>query len=302
MMRPADVLRLVLLGAIWGSSYLFIKVALEAFTPIQVVAGRMIAGALTLLLLLYARRLALPRTRRTWWLLAFMSVVANVVPFMLITWGEKYISSALASILNSTTPLFTALLAGIFIAAERLTLLRFAGVALGLAGVGVIVGVDASGGSTPAKLAMVLAAFFYGIGFVFSKRNLTGTGLSPIAIPAGQLIIGSIVTLPLATRDAVASVPDPGLSQISSVVALGVFGTGIAFAIYYRLIRDVGATTASLSIYLIPVFGAILGRLVLDEKLGWNALAGAALVVAGIALAEVAARRRGSDPFPEVTS
>ncbi|MEA2435154.1 MAG: hypothetical protein QOG54_2611 [Actinomycetota bacterium] len=295
-------MRLVLLGAIWGSSYLFIKIALDGFTPIQVVAGRMVAGAVTLLILLYASKLTLPRTRRVWLLLLFMSAVANVIPFMLITWGEKYISSALASILNSTTPLFTALLAGIFIAAERLTLLRFAGVVLGMLGVTVIVGVDATGGSMPAKLAMVLAAFFYGIGFVFSKRNLTGLGLSPIAIPAGQLLIGSALTVPFAARDAVVVSPSPGLSEILSVIALGVLGTGIAFVIYYRLIRDVGATTASLSIYLIPVFGAVLGRLVLDEKLGWNALAGAVLVVAGIALAEIAARRKGPEVLPAVSS
>jgi drug/metabolite transporter (DMT)-like permease len=227
-----------------------------------------------------------------------MSLVANVVPFMLITWGEKYISSALASILNSTTPLFTALLAGIFIAAERLTPLRFAGIFMGLAGVAVIVGVDGGGGSVPAKLAMVLAAFFYGVGFVFSKRNLSDLGLSPIAIPAAQLIIGSAVMVPAAARDAVVVPLHPALGEILSVVALGVLGTGLAFVLYYRLIRDIGATSASLSIYLIPVFGAILGRIVLNEQLGWNALGGAALVVGGIALAEIAARRGNRDPLP----
>jgi drug/metabolite transporter (DMT)-like permease len=298
MMRPADALRLLLLGAIWGSSYLFIKIALDGFSPTEIVAGRMVAGALTLLLLMYTRKLTLPRSRRVWTLLLFMSFVANIVPFMLITWGEKYISSALASLLNSTTPLFTALLAGIFIAAERLTLLRFAGIAMGLCGVAVIVGADGGAGSTPAKLAMVLAAFFYGIGFVFSKRNLTDIGLSPIAVPAAQLIVGSALMVPFATRDAVIATPHPEWAELSSLVALGVLGTGLAFAIYYRLIRDVGATTASLSIYLIPVFGAILGRIVLGEELRWNALAGAALVVSGIALAEVAARRGSRDPVP----
>jgi drug/metabolite transporter (DMT)-like permease len=172
---------------------------------------------------------------------------------------------------------------------------------LGMVGVVVIVGVDASGGSTPAKLAMVLAAAFYGVGFVFSKKYLTDSGLSPIAIPAGQLILGSLLTLPMAVRDAVLDTPSPGLREILALLALGALGTGFAFALYYRLIRDVGATSASLSIYLIPVFGALLGRIVLDERLGWNALAGAALVVAGIAVAEVAARRRKTDPLPVQT-
>lgn len=301
-MRPSDVARLVLLGAIWGSSFLFMKVALDSFSPMQLVAGRIVAGALTLLALLKVLKVQLPREPRTWWLLTFMGLIANLVPFLLIAWGQQYITSAMASILNSTTPLFTVTFAAIALAEERMNPLRALGVAIGFVGVVVIVGVD-TGGSIGGQLLIVAAAALYGVGFVFSRRTLAGRGLSPLALPAGQLLVSSVVVIPLGVGDALAfGAPDLGGIEVACVLALGVLGTGVAFYLYYRLIEDVGATSASFVTYLIPVFGVFLGWLVLGERIGPNTMLGAAIVIGGITLAERARRDQGSSEEVSTTS
>jgi len=301
-MRPSDVLRLVVLGAIWGSSFLLMKIALDAFSPVQLVAGRIVAGALTLVVLLAVLGVELPRDASVWRLLAFMGLVANLVPFLLIAWGQQYITSAMASILNSTTPLFTATFAAIALAEERMTLLRALGIAIGFVGVAVIVGVD-TGGSIGGQLLIVAAAALYGLGFVFSRRNLSGRGLSPLALPAGQLLVSSLVVVPLAVGDSLAFEPPSfGWLESLSVLALGTFGTGAAFYLYYRLVEDVGATSASFVTYLIPVFGVFLGWMVLGERIGPNALLGAAIVIAGITLAERARSDQGSSDEVSTTS
>jgi len=289
-MRASDVARLVALGAIWGSSFLFIEVALEDLTPLQIVAGRIVTGAVFLTALLYGSGGRLPRGRDLYRSLTVMAVVSSVAPFILIAWGQQEVSSSLASILNSTTPLFTALLAAMFIGTERLRPARFAGVVLGFAGVGVIVGLDAAG-STSGKIAITLASASYASGFVYARRHLVGLDLSPLAIPATQLLIASAMALPLALIDGLQTPPTLSVGAIGSIGFLGVLGSGVAYMLYYRLIADVGATTSSFVTYLIPVFGVTLGAVLLDEELGLNVLVGALLVVAGIALAELSARR-----------
>ncbi len=288
-MRPGDAARLLLLGAIWGSSFLFIKLGLRVYTPSQIVAGRVVIGVAVLLFLLRYRGLSLPRGAATWRSLLFMAVVANLVPFLLITWGEERISSGLTAILNSTTPLFTAALATVYIVSERLTSLRLGGIVLGFAGVGVIVGIE--GGSLVGQVAVVLAALSYAVGFVYARSRLTGRSGSPLELSAGQLLVATILIVPVAGIDSIAHPLEVGLEPSASVFALGFFGTGLAYVLYYRLITDVGATTASLVTYLITIFGAVFGWVALDERLGWNALVGAAMVIAGIAIAQ-----RGAPP------
>lgn len=288
-MRPPDAARLVLLGAIWGSSFIFIKLALEGYTSLQIVAGRIAAGAVTLLLLVKLKGLEMPKDRRIWRSLVFMSVIANVIPFTLINIGTARVSSALASILNSTTPIFTALFTAWILSQERLRAVQIGGVALGFGGVAVIVG-GGGGGSIWGQLAIVLASVCYGIGFVYARRALVGASCSPISLSAGQLSIGAIIMAPVALFDGLANTPDVTLAATIGVIWVGALGAGIAFVLYYRLISDIGATNASLATYLIPVFGTFLGWLVRDEQLGWNAVAGATLVIAGIALAQVRPR------------
>lgn len=289
-MRPADLARLTLLGAIWGSSFVLIKVALEGLTPLQIVGGRIAVAAVVLTIVVKARNLRLPAGGDVWRGLAVVACVSNIVPFFLIAWGEERITSGMTAILNSTTPLFTALLASFFLAGERLTSMRAAGIAVGFIGVATIVGSDIGGGVT-GQLAALAAAASYGAGFVYVRKRLSGKGTAPVALSAGQMLLGGgFIVLPTAVDLAVAP-PGPLLAPALAVVVLGAVGTGFAYIIYYRLIEDIGATSASFVTYLIPLFGVVLGYVFLGERLGWNTFAGALLIIAGISIAERGARR-----------
>ena len=292
-MRPADATRLLVLGAIWGSSYVLIKYGLEAYSPMQMIAARIVVAAVVLIAITYASGRRLPTERRLWRALVVMAIVTNIVPFFLITWGEQYITSALASVVNSTTPLFTALISFVWLRGhEPFPPLRTAGILLGFAGVAVLTG-HVSGGGILGVLAVVLASVSYGLGFVYARVHVTGSG-SPAETSAAQFIVSSLICVPLVVVDGVANgAPDvSNLQATTIVVTLGVLNTALAYLFYYRLIADVGSTTASLVTYLIPVFGVLLGWLLRDERLGWNSLVGAAMVISGIAMSEVAVRRR----------
>lgn len=292
-MRPSDAARLVLLAGIWGASFLFIKVALEDLTPTQIVSSRIVVGALLLIVLLHARGGRLPRDRQLLGTLTVMAFIGNIVPFALITWGEQFITSSLAAILNSTTPLFTVLIAAAVLESEALSAMRLAGVVLGFAGVGVIVGFETTG-SIEGIVAVTVASLSYAAGFVYTRRHLSGRDLPPLTLPATQLLISAVLTLPWFLVDVVRTPPNLTLDSTASTLALGLLGTGWAYVLYYRLIADIGATSSSFVTYLIPIFGIGLGALVLNEHLGLNTLVGAALVIGGIALAEFG--NRGSAP------
>lgn len=308
MMRIGDAARLILLSVIWGSSFLLIEIGLEDLSPWQIVAGRLLFGSAVLMVLLRLRGEKLPTEGGTWWALAVMAIVSNIVPFSLITWGQESITSSLAAILNSTTPLFTAGIAAAAVPGERLTPIRSAGIIIGFAGVGVIVGVDVngSGGDLAGELAVVLASLSYAVGFVFAKRRLTGRGDGPLALPAGQLALGTAIAL-VPAGIATTRAPDaPGAAAALAIITLGAVGTGIAYVIYYRLIDDVGPTTASFVTYLIPVFGVVLGWTFLDESIGLSTLLGAVLVIGGITVAERGAREPAHhhlepSPAPDTT-
>ncbi|HEU4480783.1 MAG TPA: DMT family transporter [Actinomycetota bacterium] len=294
-MKPFDVLRLVLLAAIWGSSFVLIKVGLYDLTVTQIVGIRLVVGALVLVALMKAGGLKFPE-RSVWPPLLLMAVLANITPFGLIAWGEERITSSLTAILNATTPLFTALFAALFLPGERMNLLRALGLAVGFAGVAVIVGVDTSG-ELLGQLAIVLAALTYGIGFVFSRRFVSGRA-EPLSLSAAQISIGALIMIPVTAVDMTLDKPVIALDSMIATVALGALGTGVAFVLFYRLIADVGATSASMAIYLLPVFGVIFGRIFLGESIGANALAGAVLVIGGIAISERGARA-ANVPAPE---
>jgi drug/metabolite transporter (DMT)-like permease len=286
-MGPRDLARLVLLGSIWGSSFLLIKVGLEDLTPLQILLVRVFIGAAVLLAFSRLRGIRFPR-RNLWGHLLVMSIVSNLIPFTLIGWGQERIASSMAAILNSTTPLFTALLATALLVDERVNLLRGFGIIVGFLGVAVIVGFDPEGGFT-GHLAVVVASASYGVGFVYARAKVSGIA-SPLSISLGQMTTSTLLALPIAAVDIGVDPPDLGAESALAVTALGVLGTGVAYILYFQLIQDVGATTASFVTYLIPIVGVLLGYVFLDEALGWNAFAGAAMVIAGIALAEKGAR------------
>ncbi len=291
-MSRATAARLAVLALVWGSSFLLIKLALEGLTPIQVVLGRLVAGAGVLGVIVRLRRQPLPRTAALWGHLALMGIVANIVPFFLFAWGEQRISSGLAGVLNGTTPLFTLAIAMGALPEERLSAQRAGGLLLGFAGVVLVVGpglgpegADGLLGSVPGQLACLAAAACYGVAFVYTRRFLAGSGFPPLALSACQLGAASAMLAVLAP--VVARTPvQLTLSVVASVAVLGAVGTGLAYLLFYRLIGDAGATTVSMVTYLIPVVAVILGIIVLGEPLTWNVFAGAAVVIVGVALAE----------------
>jgi drug/metabolite transporter (DMT)-like permease len=287
MSRPG-LLRLGLLAGIWGSSFLLIAVALEAFSPIQIVLGRLVAGASVLALIVGVRRLPLPRSMVTWGHLAVMGVVANIIPFFLFGWGQERITSGLAGVLNGSTPLFTLVFAIAALPEERLRTMRAVGLLLGFAGVVIVVGPwdgNPLTSSLPGQLACLGAAACYGVAFVYARRFLAPLRHPTVVLAAGQLGMAALllaVASPVVARQPVAA----SWLAIGALLLLGAVGTGLAYLLYYRLITDSGATTASMVAYLIPIVAVVLGVIVLGEPVGWNLYAGAAVVILGVAVAE----------------
>ncbi len=289
----------VVLAAIWGSSFLFIKVGDEALAPLQVTLGRMVCGALTLVLVVAARREGLPRGLRAWGRLAVAAFLLNALPFSLFAYGETQTTSVLAGIWNATAPLFTLLVAMATLPDERPSATRIAGLAVGFLGVLVVLGPwqGLDGETLPGNLACLGAAVSYGFGFPYARKHLAGRPESTVALAAGQLLCGTAelaVVTPFLTHTPHA-LP---VRVVVSVVALGVLGTGLAYILNYGLIRAAGATLASTVTYVIPLFATVEGVAVLGERLTWYDPIGAAVVILGVAVSQgwvaVARRPRGS--------
>lgn len=275
---------LLLLGAVWGASFLFIKIGVSELAPVSLVALRVSTAALLLLGILFARGLRLPRSWRLWGHIAFTGFVGLVVPYMLITWGEQSIPSGMAAILNATTPLFTLLLAYVWTREEALSGMRLLGVAIGFVGVVVAVGVEdlnLSNASTQGQLAVLVAAAAYGVSGVYSRRAFRG--LPPLLPAAGQMLTAALMIAPFALT--MHGFPTPSARVWAAVLALAVLGTALAYVLLYWLIERLGATRASMVTYLLPPFALLYGALFLREPIALNALSGLALVVLGILLA-----------------
>jgi len=285
-------IRLGLLAAIWGTSFLLIKVALEDLTPMQIVLGRMAIGATILLAVLAMRGERLPSGRRIWASLAFVGVVANVVPFFLIAWGEQYVGSGLAGIYNATTPLFTLVVATAALPEERPTAAKTAGLVVGFLGVLLVMAPWRGVGhaALAGQLACLGGAACYAVAITYTRRNLSGSGHPPVVLAAGQLICATVVVIMLGPLWVTSSVSLPP-KVLASMLALGALGTGIAYLIFYRLIGEIGATAASTVTYLVPVVAVTLGVAVLGEAVGWNDFVGAAVVLLGVAVAGGQLRR-----------
>lgn len=291
----------LLLALAWGASFLFIKVSLEGFSPAQVVLGRMLAGAVALLVVTVVTRQRLPRDAAVWGHLAVVSVLLCVLPFTLFAWAELHVSSGLASIYNATTPLMTLLIASVALPGERPDRTKLAGLAMGFAGVVVVLGPwrGFSGGEGAAQAACLLATLSYGLAFVYIRRFVSPRGLSAVPVATVQVCLGAAVMLLLAPFTATAPV-HLSWSVVLSVGALGVAGTGLAYVWNTNVVAAWGATSASTVTYLTPVVGVTLGIAVLGEAISWNEPVGALVVIAGIALSQGRriAFRRHFGPLP----
>ncbi|HYQ65545.1 DMT family transporter [Actinophytocola sp.] len=277
-------LLIAILALVWGSNFLWIKVSLDAFSPTQVTAARMVLGALVLLTVIAVRREALPRDFTVWAHLVVAALVANVIPYLLFAVGETRVDSGIAGALNATTPLWTLVLAFAVRQSTRLRLLQVVGLVLGFVG-SLLIFTPWDAGSVDALGALycLLAALSYGISYLYMSHYLTPRNLSPTVLSTSQLIAASVLTaatLPLDSAEAPAWSVGPWLA----LAVLGVIGTGLAYVINYALIRTEGPVGASVVTYLVPVASVVLGFLVLDETAPLLSLLGVATILIGIRL------------------
>lgn len=273
---------LLLLGAIWGASYLFIKIGVRDLSPAMVAFLRVALAACVLVPVAISRG-ALRGLRGKMPLLALLAAIQAAGPFLLIAAGEEEISSSLAGILVSSAPLFTAVLAIRLDHEERSTGLRGVGIGLGLGGVVLLLGVDL-GGSGSELLgggAIVLAGLGYAVGGFITKHRFAEA--QPLGAAAAVMIASTVLLLPAAVVTSPGTAP--GLGPIAAVTALGVLGTGVAFAIFYSLIGSVGPARTLIVTYIAPAFAVGYGALLLDESITVATLAGLALIVGGSWLA-----------------
>jgi drug/metabolite transporter (DMT)-like permease len=284
---------LLLLSAFWGASYLFIKVALEdEVSPWAIVSIRTALAALVLVPLA-AQLGVLGSLRGRLGPVVVLALVQVAVPLTLIALGEERISSSLTGILVASAPIFTFLLAFALTGEQRASTASLAGVAIGIVGVGMLLGVDAGGGAEAlvGGLFVILAALGYAVAAWYLKRNLTG--VEPVATVAGTQAVAALVTLPLGLLHLPEAVP--GLAAVGSLLTLGIVCTGFAFVIFHSLVATDGPARASLVGYIAPVFSIFYGVVLLDERFGVATAAGLVLILAGSWLAaggELPTRRR----------
>lgn len=287
-------LQFVLAGVVWGSSFLFMKIALEGVSPGQVAWSRLVLGAATLGLFVLVRRERLPRRLRVWLHMTVLALTFCVIPFLLFSWAQQHVTSGLASIYNATTPIMTAIMAWAVFRVEKLKAVQIAGILVGIAGVMVIIapwqGLDLTQ-SLVAQFAILGATACYGFSLAYMRRFTADTGMS--ALTFSFLNIGIAAVIMVALTPVVAATPvtlTPWI--VLSLVLLGCLGTGVAYIWNQNVLRAWGPTRASTVTYITPIVGVILGVVILGEHVSWNEPAGAALVFAGILLAQNRLRLR----------
>lgn len=298
-LRPDEAATLAFLSAVWGASFLFIKVAVEEVGPAGVVAIRLglaaaaIGGWLTLRRGWAGVRAMVAGVRPADALV--LAATGSAVPFFLIAWAETDITNSLTGILNAATPLFAAALALHLGTSDRIRGWRTLGLLLGFGGVALVAGGDLRG-SAPAIAAMLTAAFFYAGSAHLARRRFSQ--FEPQAVALVQAVAGSALALPpallLVRPDGV-----PSAAAMGSLLALGLGGTGLAYFLYYSLVSSAGPQHAVAVTYLAPVAAVVYGRVLLGERVGLPALVGMAVIIAGQVITSTPARRRAIERLPE---
>ncbi|MEK6594141.1 MAG: DMT family transporter [Pseudomonadota bacterium] len=287
---PKDWSLLLVLGAMWGSSFMFNKLGVASVPPATVVAGRLAIGAAILLVMVYALGKKLPKPGRAWAPYAVLALLGNCVPFYLITWGQQTVDSALAGILMAAMPLVTLVLAHFLVQGEHMTRNRAGGFVLGFCGIVLLIGPAALAGfGGPAlhvvsQLAILGGALCYAGNSVLARLTLNG---GVLVASAGTLLVASAVMLPLALMLDRPWTLKPDFSSIAAIIWLGIGPTAIATLCYYKLIGSAGPTFMSLVNYLSPAVAVFLGVTLLGEHPGIEAYAGLALILCGIAFSQL---------------
>jgi drug/metabolite transporter (DMT)-like permease len=278
---------LVLLSMLWGGSYFFVEIALEEWSPLLIVAVRIVVAAIVIWGIVLAAGLPVPRFRAAWIAFFFMGLLNNVFPFLLIVWGQKEIESGLAAILTAAAPIFSVIVAGVWLKDEPITRTRLLGAVLGLIGVAVLIGPSALAGidaNLLAQLAVLGGALSYAFAGVYARR-FTRMNIDPIVAAAGQLLMSSLIMVLLATAfDAPSQLVESSARVWIVVGLMAVFSTALAYILYFRLLASAGATNAILVTLLIPVTAILLGALILDERLLWMHFLGMTVIGLGLSV------------------
>ena len=282
------------LVAMWGSSFLWTKVAVTAFSPTDIVAWRLVIGAGILATLLVISRAPWPRGARLWVFLLIMAIVGNGLPFWLISWGQQAIDSGLAGILMAIMPPTTLVLAYFFVAGERLNALRIAGFSLAFAGIVVLTGPEAlleisgTGTALLAELAVLGGAVCFAAATIIARLG-PPSGSLPRSV--GVTLLGALIIGPLAASTGGGLEIEASREAAIALGLLGLLSSGLATVVFFRLIAAAGPSFFSLANYLIPIWALALGVIVLNEEPSWRGLIALVLVLSGIALSEL---RRGT--------
>lgn len=281
---------LLALATLWGASYTFIKVGVETIPPVALIAARtLIAGGL-LLVVIRSRGLRLPKDAATWRRFLFQACLNSVIPFTLIAWAERTVDAGLATILNSTSPIFAFLLTAVMTRHEMVTARKLFGVFAGIAGTCLIIGVqalDGLGRELWAQLAIVAATICYAGAAIFGRTFKT---LDPIMPAAGSLICGAAILVPISFAVDQPWMLAPSRQSVLALLGLSVFSTALAFVIYFRLVQTLGSVGTTSQSYLRVPIGVAIGAIFLGETLTSTAGAGLACVIIGVAAMAIPAR------------
>ncbi|MEM8799750.1 MAG: DMT family transporter [Pseudomonadota bacterium] len=287
-MGTAEWAKLAFLSLLWGGSFFFIEIALAGFPPLTLVALRVGFAALGLWIFVFATRRPLPRSVRFWAAIGFSAILNNALPFSLMSWGQTQVGASLASILNATTPIFTVLVAGIFLKDEPLSARRLIGVLVGALGVAVVIGPTAILGarmdwmSLLGQLAFLGGTLSYATASVYSRR-FGRMGIDPIVAATGQLSAAVLIMVPVSLIfERPLSLPLPGIDAWLAVLGLALLSTALAFILYFQLLAKAGATNVILVTFLIPVSAISLGILLLGEHLSGHQVGGMVIIAAGL--------------------
>lgn len=277
---------LIALAAVWGGSFFFNGVAIRELPVLTVVVSRVALAALILLVVLKLKGERMPADPRIWAAFFGMGLLNNAIPFSLIVWGQQYIASGVASILNASTPLFTVILAHFLTSDEKLTGGKLLGVLIGFSGVAVMIGIGAMqalGADVAAQLMCLAGAVSYALAGIFGRR-FRSMGVTPMTTATGQVIASSMLLVPLVLAvDRPWTLPAPSPAAVGALIGLAAISTALAYVLYFRVLATAGATNLLLVTFLIPVSAILLGTLFLHETLMPKHVAGMAMIGLGLA-------------------
>jgi len=277
----------ILLGAIWSSSFMWIKIAIREIIPSMLVAIRVSLGFLFGVVVIIVRRIELPRGLKAWTPLIILGITNFAAPFYLISWGEKVVDSSVAAILDATVPLFTIFIAHYYLKDDRMTIQKILGLFVGFGGVIVLLSKDvgASSSTVSGQAAIVLASIFYAVSAVYLRKTTQETH-SVLRSTIPMFCASIIMWASVLTTGNNTGLPKLGLTWIA-LLFLGIIGSGLAFIMAFYLIHEIGPTKSTMVTYIFPLGGVILGVMFLHEQITWQLISGGILILVSLVIVNV---------------